>query len=244
MRAQLIPILLLIAALCIPGAAIADETPEKQLRERLSQAIPGLTIQGVRASGVPGLYEVVTQGQETLYATPDGRHFVVGKLYRLDESGVTNLTEKGLSKKRARLLSKVDDARMISFTPDGPVKSTINVFTDIDCPYCRKLHQEVPQLNEKGVQVNYLAYPRSGPGTPSFYKYVSVWCSDDRKAAMNQAKAGQSVPSAQCDNPVEEQFRLGGQVGVTGTPAIILEDGRMIRGYVPAERLLQALESS
>ncbi|PAV27295.1 thiol:disulfide interchange protein DsbC [Tamilnaduibacter salinus] len=244
MHARLIPTLLLIATLLIPAVSMADDDPKKQVRERLSQAIPGLTIQGVRESDVPGLYEVVTQGQETLYATPDGRHFVVGKLYRLDENGLTNLTEKGLSKKRARLLSQVDDARMISFAPDGPVKATVNVFTDIDCPYCRKLHQEVPRLNEQGVRVNYLAYPRSGPGTPSFRKYVSVWCSEDRQTAMDQAKAGQSVPSAQCDNPVQAQFRLGGQVGVTGTPAIILEDGRMIRGYVPAERLLQALESS
>lgn len=115
------------------------------------------------------------------------------------------------------------------------------MFTDIDCPYCRKLHDEVPQLNEYGITVNYYAFPRSGPNTASFRKYESVWCADDQQAAMDAAKAGRKVADASCENPVREQFELGSRVGVTGTPAIVLEDGNMVRGYVPAQRLAEGL---
>lgn len=219
----------------------ADEKAEDAIRDRLEQSIPGLKVQNVSASRVDGLYEVTTNNPEMIYATEDGDYFLVGDLYQVGEQGLSNVTEQGRAKARAEQMAQVDHDDMISFPPEGEVKAEIFVFTDIDCPYCRKLHQDVPRLNELGVQVNYLGYPRSGPGTPSFKKYVSVWCAEDSRAAMDNAKNGEAVPPANCDNPVEEQFRLGGEVGVTGTPAIVLEDGNMIRGYVPADRLAQGL---
>ncbi|BES72501.1 bifunctional protein-disulfide isomerase/oxidoreductase DsbC [Marinobacter nanhaiticus D15-8W] len=224
------------------GAAhAAGDEAEDAIRDRLEQSIPGLEVQDVSVSRVDGLYEVTTNNPEMIYATENGEYFLVGDLYQVSEQGLSNVTEQGRAEARAKQMAKVDHDDMISFSPEGEVKAEIFVFTDIDCPYCRKLHQDVPRLNELGIQVNYLGYPRSGPGTPSFKKYVSVWCSEDSRAAMDKAKNGGSVPPTSCDNPVEEQFRLGGEVGVTGTPAIVLEDGNMIRGYVPADRLAQGL---
>jgi thiol:disulfide interchange protein DsbC len=116
------------------------------------------------------------------------------------------------------------------------------VFTDIDCGYCRKLHNEMAKYNAEGITVRYMPYPRSGLNTPSYYKAVSVWCSDDRRDALTRAKAGKDVPRATCDNPVQASLELGHQLGVTGTPALVLEDGQLLPGYVPAKKLSQVLD--
>ena len=120
-------------------------------------------------------------------------------------------------------------------------KTAITVFTDIDCGYCRKLHQEVPELNRLGIEVRYLAYPRAGLESESYDKIVSAWCADDQRLALTRAKTGKKIESRDCKNPVAQHFALGGAVGVTGTPSIIFEDGRLLPGYLPAERLAQQL---
>lgn len=231
-------------ALLAAGSANADVDPKvaERITQRLASAIPGLVVTEVSESSIGGLYEVRTSGQETLFANEDASHVVVGELFRLGKDGVVNLSEERRASERADRLNALPAGDMISYKPSGDVKAIVNVFTDIDCPYCRKLHSEVPDLNAMGVQVNYLAFPRSGPNTPSFAKAVSAWCADDPAEAMNLAKSGKAIPSRTCENPVAEQFKLGSEVGVTGTPAIILEDGRMIRGYLPKERLAQALD--
>jgi thiol:disulfide interchange protein DsbC len=104
------------------------------------------------------------------------------------------------------------------------------------------MHQEIASYNDKGIEVRYLAYPRAGVGSESFNKAVSVWCSDDPKDAITKAKRGEEVPTKQCENPVKDQFELGQQMGVRGTPSLVLESGQMIPGYVPADRLVQMLD--
>ena len=132
---------------------------------------------------------------------------------------------------------------MIVFAPKV-VKHTVTVFTDIDCPYCRRLHKEVPAMNELGIKVRYLAFPRAGVHSPSFKEAVSVWCAKNPAQALTDAKAGKKVPEVTCDNPVLQHMALGEQVGVTGTPAMVLEDGRMLPGYIPATRLAQLLNGT
>ena len=132
---------------------------------------------------------------------------------------------------------------MIIFPASKP-RHTLTVFTDIDCGYCRKLHSDIDKYNDEGITVRYLPFPRSGPDTPSYYKAVSVWCSDDRRAALTRAKAGQDVPNATCDNPVRASLALGHKLGVNGTPALILEDGHLLPGYVPPKKLAQVMEQS
>ncbi len=213
---------------------------EDAIAERLTSAVPGLKVQSVRESEAGGLYEVQSNNGDTIYTTADGQYLLTGDLLKITENGIANVTEEARASQREQAMAAFGDEGVIRFPAENE-KAVINVFTDIDCPYCRKLHDEVPQLNAYGISVNYYAFPRSGPGTPSFQKYVSVWCSEDPRAAMDDAKAGRSVAQASCDNPVLEQYQLGGQVGVTGTPAIVLEDGNMVRGYVPANNLAQGL---
>ncbi|QSP96290.1 thioredoxin fold domain-containing protein [Marinobacter salinisoli] len=235
---RVIAVLGLVAGFGAP--AVAGEV-EDLIAERLAAAVPGLQIESVTESEAKGLYTVETRSGETIYSTADGKHVLSGDLLRLTDAGVANVTEEARANRRNRLMAEFGDKGVIQFPAEGEEKAVIDVFTDIDCPYCRKLHDEVPELNAYGITVNYYGFPRSGPGTPSFNKYVSVWCADDQQAAMDAAKGGRSVTASTCDNPVLEQFQLGGRVGVTGTPAILLEDGNMVRGYVPASNLAKGL---
>lgn len=221
-------------------AGVSAGEVEDRIAERLTSAVPGLEVMSVKESEAKGLYEVQSNNGETIYATEDGQYLMTGDLLRITDQGIANVTEAARADLRKEMMSKFGDDGVISFPAENE-KAVVSVFTDIDCPYCRKLHDEVPQLNEYGITVNYYAFPRSGPDTASFRKYESVWCAEDQQAAMTSAKAGRSIDQASCENPVLEQYQLGGRVGVTGTPAIVLEDGNMVRGYVPAKRLAEGL---
>ncbi len=117
------------------------------------------------------------------------------------------------------------------------------VFTDIDCGYCRKLHAQMAEYNEQGIAISYLAFPRAGIGSRSYEKAVSVWCSEDQQDAMTQAKLGADPDPLQCDNPIAEQYQLGQQLGVTGTPALLTSSGQLIPGFVPPQQLRARLDS-
>src|SRR5690554_6777645 len=201
---------------------------EDGISDRLSSAVPGLKILSVQESEAKGLSEVQSANGETIYTTSDGQYLLTGDLLKITDKGIANVTEEARAGQRQKTMESYGKDGLITFKASNE-KAVIDVFTDIDCPYCRKMHDEVPQLNEYGITVNYYGFPRSGPGTPSFRKYESVWCAEDQREAMDAAKGGKSVAQKTCDNPVEEQYRLGGQVGVTSTPAILLEDGNMVR---------------
>lgn len=231
---------LMMAGLTGMHTAVAGEV-EDQIAERLTKAIPGLKVSEVRESEAPGLYEVYSNNGDTIYTTEDGGYLLTGDLLQVTDKGIANVSERNRAIVRKQQMEAYGARGVISYRADGEEKAEIAVFTDIDCPYCRKLHDEMAQLNEYGITVHYYGFPRSGPNTRSFKKYVSVWCSEDQQAAMDMAKAGKPVDAQSCENPVRDQFNLGGEVGVTGTPAIVLEDGNMVRGYVPAQKLAEGL---
>jgi thiol:disulfide interchange protein DsbC len=133
---------------------------------------------------------------------------------------------------------------MVIFAPAEKTDHTVTVFTDIDCGYCRKLHNEITDYTQNGIKVRYLMFPRAGFNSESYHKAVSVWCAENRQEAMTRAKRGESVTPKKCPNPVQEQAELGQSLGVQGTPSIILENGQMIPGYVPAAQLAQMLDES
>ncbi len=231
--------LLLAAAVSLPAlAGEGAEAPDAVL-EGLQKIFPGSPVDSVKPSGMPGLYQA-TVGARLFYVSEDGKYLMQGTLYDIDAR--TNLTEAAETEIRLAAMQEMNEDQMVVFEPKE-AKHTITVFTDIDCGYCRKLHNEMEAYNEKGIRVRYLFYPRSGPNSPSFDKAVSVWCADDRNQAMTDAKTGKPVEPRTCDNPVADHYALGGTMGVRGTPAIILEDGEMLPGYVPADRLSKALEA-
>ena len=224
--------------LLISTAAFGDEV---QIRKSLAEAMPGLTLSSVEQSEINGMFLVTTASGEGLFVSADGKHFLTGDLYAAGKGKIENLTEKRREAGRVEKISTISSDEKIVFPAKGETKARIAVFTDIDCGYCRKLHREIPELNGMGVEVAYLAYPRAGVGSDSYGKYVSAWCADDKLEAITAAKNGKKIPNKSCANPVQSQYMLGQSIGISGTPAIVLEDGRLIPGYLTAEKLGQAL---
>lgn len=217
----------------------ADALNNDQLKAKLAKLLPQVSVTAVNDIGVSGIREVDVNG-EILYISEDGKHLFQGDIYNIEKEMV-NLTEKRRNATRKELMDAVDEKEMISFG-DKDAKHTVTVFTDIDCPYCVKLHNEMDQYNAEGIRVQYLFFPRAGVKSPSGNKAISVWCADDSEKAMTMAKSGGDVGKKSCDNPIQAHFDLGQKVGVTGTPAIISEDGQLLPGYIPAKRLSKYLQ--
>lgn len=230
----LAPLALLLAA---PAGA------EKLSKEELAGKLHGVQASDIKDSPIPGLYQVVV-GTDVAYITEDGRYAFQGDLYDLKDSA--NLTENARAASRVALLSAVDRSTAIIFKPkNGKVKHRVTVFTDVDCGYCRQFHRDIDKVNALGIEVDYLFFPRTGPNTSSWTKAEHVWCAKDQKAALTRAKLGGAVPDtdASCGaTPVEAQYELGQEVGVSGTPAIFADDGQLLGGYVPPQKLFELLE--
>jgi thiol:disulfide interchange protein DsbC len=228
----------LVLALSFKVSA-ADEKPSfEQIKAKLESDL-GLKISAVGDAPVTGLLQVMTS-KGLFYISQDGKYLVQGRVYNLD-NGMENETEKALSGVRLGGLSEFRDA-LIEYKADKE-KYVVSIFTDITCGYCRKLHNEMDQYNDLGITVRYLAFPRGGISSKSYTDMVSVWCADNQQDAMDKAKAGDSVPTKTCATNVAAQYAFGQQVGVTGTPNIIMPDGSVIPGYQPAKQLEQALKA-
>ncbi len=239
--------ILLIAAVLYSASTLAADpepasVPAKQPDlAKLQAALNGEKPDSVAPAVIPGLYEVVLGGQ-VLYLSEDGRYVVQGDI--LDLGSRDNLTENRRGEMRGKAIEAVGENNMVIFAPEGPVKHTVTVFTDIDCGYCRKMHSQMTAYNKEGIKIRYLWFPREGIGSESFNKAVAVWCADNRQDAMTKAKRGENVERKICDNPVQAQYDLGQKLGVRGTPSLILESGEMIPGYVPPTQLAQLLAES
>lgn len=228
-----------MAALFGGSPLLAVELPEKAA-QALQQYLAGREPDAVRNGPIEGLYEVA-YGAQIFYISADGKYLLKGAF--MDVHSGRNITEQRKNQLVKAELKDLGEDKMIVFPADDP-KHTITVFTDIDCGYCRKLHSQVGTLNDLGVTVRYLFFPRSGPDTPSYYKAQWVWCADDRQQALTDAKNDKPIPHKSCDNPVDEHLKLVHEFGLRGTPAIVMEDGSIIPGYVPPKRLVAALNGA
>ncbi len=208
--------------------------------DAVRKKFPALSPDDITESPVSGWFEIDSGGQ-VLYISGDGNYAMRGDL--IDLNTRVNLTDLRRNTSRQALLASIGQDDMIVYTPKGETKHSITVFTDVDCGYCRKLHQEMDSYHDEGIEVRYLFYPRSGPNTASWEKATSVWCSDDRNEALTQAKAGQRLSPQQCDaGLINDHFEAGRKVGLRGTPAIVTETGELISGYMPAKALLTRIE--
>ncbi len=230
--------LLVFLGLVLSMSVLASE---ELIKKSLLQFVADPQHAVIKASPVPGLYQVAVDGQ-IIYMSADGRYLFSGDLIDLEtRSNLTNKAKAGLVKLE---LDKLDTSSMIIYPAIGETKHVITVFTDIDCQFCTKLHVEIPKFNEQGVEVRYLAYPRTGVGSPSYHKAVSVWCADNQNKMMDKAMLGQTVATKTCNNPVKSHLALVGVFNVRGTPNIVLEDGRVMPGYVSAEKLINILNKN
>ncbi len=250
----------LLLALCIgsfslsacaaeTGAApVVAPTVTPAAAQMVQQAIKGLSaniqVDSIAPAPMPGFYQVIAGGQ-MVYVSTDGKYLMHGDLIDLGKH--QNLGDDAWSRFRKDELAKVPASQRIVFAPEHP-KYTVSVFTDVNCGFCRALHEHVADFNKAGIAVEYLAWPRegvtttAGRPTPTYTEMVSVWCASDRKAAFTAAKEGHAPKAATCTNPVADQFNLGLKLGVNGTPTIIGPNGSTLGGFVTPEQLLQALQ--
>lgn len=232
-------VLLLLAGLLGWQLAMAEKAIAPEVLKAVENVVPGVKPDRVNPAPIPGLYELV-YGPHIVYVTPDGRYMVRGDV--VDLAKRENLTETKRKQARLAAINALGDDSMIVFTPQK-TNHLVTVFTDIECGYCRRLHQQMAEYNRLGIAIRYLAFPRAGVPSDTYDQMVSVWCADDPQQAMTTAKAGKRVEPKQCTNPVRKHYELGQAVGVRGTPTMILDDGEVLPGYVPPAQLVQMLES-
>ena len=223
------------------GDSVSKEV-EETLRSALEVPSTGLKVGTVKTSEIPGMFEVQFVNGPFIYSTASGDYFIVGDMFTAGPSGFVNLAEQRRDGERVEQLSSLDIDDMIVFSPEGKPRAVVTVYTDVSCFYCQKLHKEVPELNKRGVEVRYLAYPRAGIGSESYRQLATAWCADNKQETLTNMKNRQSVPENVCaGNPVADQYLLGQKMGVRGTPAMITDTGKMIPGYQSADDLMVTL---
>jgi thiol:disulfide interchange protein DsbC len=233
----------LTAVLVLANPARAEDVAETMAASLSGFAGQPIAVEFVRPSPAPGIVEVQIQNGPMIYATDDGAYFFLnGDLHQTSAVGAVNLTEERRSVARKEQLAAVSVDDMVVFSPEGEVRDYISVFTDVTCFYCQKLHREVDELNARGIEVRYLAFPRGGVESDGAKKLATAWCAEDQQTTLTDLKAGVEMPINECaNNPVAAQYQLGQSMGVSGTPAIITSSGLMIPGYRPAADLAATL---
>jgi thiol:disulfide interchange protein DsbC len=247
--------LLLLAALLLPLAACArgDATPvagatpaatNQDPRVALAAKIPGSKPEDFRTTPVAGIFELA-HGTDISYVSADAKFVFSGDLYRVADKGeFPNLSDLRRRELRLGMLGEVPETQMLVFGPEK-AEHTITVFTDVDCPWCQRLHSQMADYNKLGIRVRYMFFPRTGPDTESWAKADAIWCAADRKAAFTRAKAGEELAAKNCPgSPVAREYKLGQDIGVTGTPGVVLENGELIPGYMAPAQLLAHIQKS
>ena len=221
-------------------AASASDVPnEAALIKQVSNTL-GVNVLSIESSPIDGLYQALTD-RGILYVSPDGTKLIHGDMYDL-KNGMQNLTEAALAGPRIDMM-KPFEKNMLVYKAKNE-KHVVTIFTDVDCGYCRKLHNQMDGYNDLGITVRYLAYPRAGIPSANADEMEAVWCAKDPLQAMTDAKNGNNVKAAKCDANIEGQYRLGGSFGINGTPAIVLENGILVPGYQPPEALLKTIQTN
>ena len=223
--------------------SIFSYSNENLIYEKISTILPpGTKIESIEKSEFPSIYKVYYGDIQPLYVSEDGDYFIFGDMFNLNSDGIINLTEKDILEKRKFFMQDIDDSELIKFTAKNELFSVV-VFTDVDCGYCRKLHDEIKEYNNVSISINYAAFPRSGIGTETFTKMVGAWCSNNPKETITMLKKGEKLKSTFCDSqPIAKHYAIGNKIGVTGTPAIVSSDGELFPGYYSAEDLLKKLK--
>jgi len=235
-------IALLAASIALTSAYADDDNAQlDQVRQKIGGMFEMIEPENVNASQVDDWY-VIQQGSIIAYVSADGRYLLQGDLIDLETS--VNLSESSRTEARRDLMATVSDSEVITFSPEK-VKYSVSVFTDVECTYCRRMHGQIEQYLAKGIEVRYLLYPRNGPASRAWSTAEDVWCAADRQSALTKAKLDQPFDSATCDSSiVQDHYAIGRDVGLSGTPAIVLDDGTLIGGYLPPDQLAARLEQN
>jgi thiol:disulfide interchange protein DsbC len=243
MRNKVIKLALIAASSLFAGSAVAaDDAAElKLVQDKVSGLFGEILPENITASPVDGWY-TISKGAIIAYISADGRYLMQGDMIDIDTQ--VNLSEGSRNVARQKMLGDYPEDQMIIFTPEEK-RYSVSVFTDVDCTFCRRLHSQMDEYLAEGIEIRYLLYPRNGPTSESWSIAEQVWCSDDRNAALTQAKMDAEFETHSCDpSVVSTHYAMGQDVGLRGTPAIVLEDGTLVSGYMPPAQLLEALAAN
>ena len=221
--------------------AADDDAALNEVRVKMSAMFESIDPMNITPSPVDGWF-TIQQGSIIAYVSGDGRYLLQGDLIDLERQ--VNLSEQSRNVARRDLIATLTDDQAILFSP-ADVKYSVTVFTDVDCSYCRRLHSQINEYLAKGIQVRYALYPRNGPASKSWSTSEKVWCAKDRNRALTAAKLDQKFETSRCDSAmVSNHYRVGRDIGLSGTPAIVLEDGTLIGGYLPPDQLSLQLQQN
>ena len=219
----------------------AEKDDMQDLTNKINLILPdGIKVQDISFSDERNLYVINVGDIQPIYMLPDGEHIILGDIFNISEGEAQSTTEKDkdIFRKNKLITSNLETIDFLA----KKEKYSLTVFTDVDCGFCRKFHNEIDQYNNLGISIKYLAFPRAGIDSESYTKMVSAWCSDQADLSITLLKDNKSIPSNSCENSVAEQFELGRTLGITGTPALITQSGKLLPGYVPAQELLMLLQ--
>ena len=216
---------------------------EENLKNKIAKILPqGLPINFIETSLLPDFYVVNVANNQILYVSKSFEFVLAGEVIQLKEGQITSLNDKYQTKLVKNILSTINSKESINFVSNKE-KYKLTIFTDISCGYCRLLHSEIDSYLKEGLTINYLAFPRDGLNGSVYKDMMSAWCSKNPKQSLTMLKNGEEIEELQCNNPVSDHFRKGSLLGITGTPTIILEDGRTFSGYIPANELINIIEN-
>ena len=223
----------------VPAAAQEVDAELEQVRQKVVAQFDMIEAQDVVPSPVDGWY-TIHKGSIVAYVSANGRYLLQGDMIDLDSN--VNMSETVRNDSRRNLMDRVPDEDVIAFSP-AEVKYSVAVFTDVEWTYCRRLHGQIDEYLAHGIEVRYLLYPRNGPTSRAWTTAEEVWCSTDRNGALTAAKSDQEFATSDCDSSiVKDHYALGHEIGLSGTPAIVLDDGTLISGYLPPDQLKERLD--
>ena len=230
---------LVIALLSNSAFATKDE-----VIQNLSRFFDGIDKKDITDSPFKGVYEVITYNPiDSMLISEDGQYLIQGDVVNIKTRSLIQKSSK-VKNLKLELISTIKDSDKIIYKAQDE-KYQVHVFTDVDCPYCRRLHNSIGQMNDLGISVKYLASPLASLHPKAQGKMQKIWCADDRNQAMDDYNdSGTIVDASNCDNPVADQLEISKQLGVTGTPAIFLSDGTHLPGFLPADKLLRKIQET
>lgn len=230
-----------------PATGEASNLSERNAQQRLISTLEGhfkkaginAKITGIKSTEVPNMSWVSLEGMAPVYVTNDGKYLIQGDVIRLGDKELHNVSETLQSDVNKKIFANLKAEDLLIYPAKGKTKHVIYVFTDVSCPYCHKFHEQIDEMNSKGIEVRYIAWPRGEQHMPAM---EAIWCNSDRRAAFDQAIAGGSITSTTCKNPVKDQYQMGLNIGVNGTPGVYSSEGLYLGGYMSTSELLDRLK--
>ena len=238
MRKFLKPLFVLcVAAMCVQAAFAQEALIRKNIAERLPDFPP---IDEVSKTPIAGLYEI-RMGTEVLYTDEQGNHLIEGQL--IETKTRNNLTEARIGK-----LTAIDFATLplkdAIVWKQGTGARKLVIFADPNCGYCKRFEKELQAV--KDLTVYTFLYPILGGDSPENSR--NIWCAkDSTKAWRDWMLDGTAPPRSmgKCDtSALERNAAMGKKYRVTGTPALVFEDGKRVPGVMSVEQVEKQLLAS